>query len=543
MKLRILSIVLCIAMLVCAFASCSKKEEEDDGVISETSARAAVTLSMYVITEDGTTDEAAEAVEKAINSMTKSKYTTKLEITYLTADEYYAAVESQFETMKKNADPAAADTEAVESGDETAQAPVEEELVIGENGVAELRYPTLTPGQIDIVVIDDYAKYTEYVEKGYLASLDSAVKGLSKKLTDYIYPATLEAAKVDGVLYGIPNNHPIAAEATYITVNRELAEEFGLDCDLVKSVSDLADFLAFAATKEGVTPIRNTEIALNDVLYMGADAATRTLTSDFSLVGQYGKNSTVTAPESLFANQAYKNELLALAKFDFGGYYGTGTDEKYAIEVKTGDLAAMCADGADNEIVVLSAKMLAKEEICDTVIGVSAFTDKKVFDRTMEVITYLNTNEDFRNLFQYGIEGTNYVLDEYTDEMIKLTNDYNMDLAKTGNMFIAYPDAGMPLNIWEMTKKQNLASVAQVDSAFGGFVIPADVEGETPVDFDSAKELAKASSAVKAQLDACKTYEEYEAIVNSVAQTYGEVINGFITGEKTPCALYIASLG
>ena len=110
MKLRILSIVLCIAMIVCTFASCSKKKEEDDGVIPETSARAAVTLSMYVITEDGTTDEAAEAVEKAINSMTKSKYTTKLEITYLTADEYYAAVESQFETMKKNADPAAADT-------------------------------------------------------------------------------------------------------------------------------------------------------------------------------------------------------------------------------------------------------------------------------------------------------------------------------------------------------------------------------------------------------------------------------------------------
>ncbi len=540
MKLRILSVMLCLAMLVCAFSSCSKKEE-DDGVISETSTRAAVTLSMYVITEDGTTDEAAEAVEKEINSMIKSKYTTKLEITYLIAEEYYAAVEAQFELMKKNGTTASKDTEAVESGDETA-APVEEELVIGENGVAELRYPTLTPGQIDIVVIDDYAKYTEYVEKGWLASLDSSVKGTSKKLTDYIYPATLEAARVNGTLYAIPNNHPIASETTYITINRELAKEFGLDCDVVKSVSDLADFLAFVSEKEGVTPIRNTEVEMNDVLYMGADAATRTLTSDFSLVGQYGKNSTLSAPESLFANQAYKNELLALAKFDFAGYCGTGADENYAIEIKTGDLAAMCADGADKDIVALYSKALPKEEVCGTVIGVSAFTDTKIFDRVMEVITYLNTNEEFRNLFQYGIEGTNYILDEYTDEMVKLTNDYNMDLSKTGNMFIAYPDAGMPANIWEMAKKQNLVTVPFVQDSFGGFVIPADTERETPVDFDSAKELAKASASVKAQLDACKTYEEFEAIVNSVADTYGEVINSFITGENTPCALYTASL-
>ena len=156
---------------------------------------------------------------------------------------------------------------------------------------------------------------------------------------------------------------------------------------------------------------------------------------------------------------------------------------------------------------------------------------------------YLNINEDFRNLFQYGIEGTNYVLDETTDEVIKLTSDYNMDIAKTGNMYIAYPDAGMSKNIWEMAKKQNLATVAYAEDIFGGYAIPADAEGETPVDFESAKALAKASAEVKAKLDACKTYEEYEALVTSVAETYADVINGFITGDNTPCALYVASLG
>ncbi len=541
MKLRILSLILCLAMLVCAFASCSKDDEEGDDVVSEVSARAAATVSMYIITEDGTTAEAADAVEHEINSMLKSKYTTKVEITYLTAEEYYSTVEAQFELMKNNVGKS--EPVKSETGDAAETAAETEELVINEHGVAEIRYPSLTPGQIDIVMIDDYAKYTEYVEKGWLASLDSSLKGTSKKLGDYIYPTILDAAKVGGVVYAIPNNHPIAGETTYITVNRDLAEEFGLDTDVVTSLSDLADFLAFAATKEGVTPIRNTGVDTKSVLYMGADAATRTLTGGFSLVGQYGKNSHITAPESLFANSAYKNELLTLAKFDYNGYYGNGADAEYAIEVKTGDLAAMCADGAEHDIVALYAEGQPTEQLCGTMFGISKFTTEDNFVRAMEVITYLNTNEDFRNLFQYGIEGTNYQIDEYTDEMIKLTDDYNMDIAKTGNMLIAYPQEGMPLNIWEMAKKQNLVTTPCTDSQFGDFAIPADVEGETAVDFAPAKELAKASADVLAKLNACATYEEYEAVVNAVAQDYSEVINSFITGENTPCALYVASLG
>ncbi len=544
MKLRILSLALCLVMLICAFASCSKKEDEDsDDVVKEVSSRTAVTLSMYVITEDSTTAEAAEAVEKEINSILKSKYTTKLEITYLTADEYYGKVEAQLEEMKKHADPSQNIPDAAESGTDTADtAPeTEEELILNEHGVAEIKYPDLTPGQVDIIMIDDYAKYTEYVEKGLLSPLDSALSGASKKLGDYIFPTILDAAKIDGAVYAIPNNHPIGGETTYMTVDRELAKEFGLDTETVTSIADLSDFLAFAAEK-GVTPIRNTGYEAQNVLYMGADADTRAFTSGFSLVGQFGKNSHITAPESLFANAGYTAQLLALAKNKFAGYYGTGANEKYAVEIKKGDLASMCADGENYDIVALYSEGQTKEQLCGTMLGVSKFSHKDNFVRIMEVITYINTNEVFRNLFQYGIEGTHYMLDEYTDEMITLSEDYNMDLAKTGNMLIAYPDKGMPANIWEMAKKQNLVTTPCTDSQFGDFKIPEDAEGETAVDFESAKALAKASSDVRKKLDSCTTYEEYEAFVKTVAETYKDVVDSFISGENTPCALYVAGL-
>ena len=98
----------------------------------------------------------------------------------------------------------------------------------------------------------------------------------------------------------------------------------------------------------------------------------------------------------------------------------------------------------------------------------------------MEIITYLNTNAELRNILQYGIEGKNYELVTATDEkhepMLDETgkplvyaqalpdNTYVMDITKTGNMFIAYPNA-KESNVaegkygvmhWAIGKQQNL---------------------------------------------------------------------------------------
>ena len=74
---KVISLMLCLLMLVPMLASCSEDEELQT---IETTTRAAVTLSMYVITEDETTDAAAENVEQAIRTLIKSKYTTMMNI-------------------------------------------------------------------------------------------------------------------------------------------------------------------------------------------------------------------------------------------------------------------------------------------------------------------------------------------------------------------------------------------------------------------------------------------------------------------------------
>jgi len=98
---RILSLMLCLLMLVPMLASCGKDEEETEMV--ETATRKAVTLNMFVITEDETKPEAAQTVEDAVKTMIKSKYTTNLEIEFLTESEYYKTIEGRLAGMEKNA--------------------------------------------------------------------------------------------------------------------------------------------------------------------------------------------------------------------------------------------------------------------------------------------------------------------------------------------------------------------------------------------------------------------------------------------------------
>ena len=75
----------------------------------------------------------------------------------------------------------------------------------------------------------------------------------------------------------------------------------------------------------------------------------------------------------------------------------------------------------------------------------------------MEIIAYLSTNAEFRNLLQYGIEGENYTFHTTKDAAGKEhvyvreteTNKYKMNLAYTGNMFIAYPNSAASVMAWE----------------------------------------------------------------------------------------------
>lgn len=78
------------------------------------------------------------------------------------------------------------------------------------------------------------------------------------------------------------------------------------------------------------------------------------------------------------------------------------------------------------------------------------------YKRCMEVIYEINTDAEMRNLLQYGVENTNYVVDENGVVSHAGTGSvYNMNLEYTGNVFIAY------YNTYGWTEEIATSGVAQ----------------------------------------------------------------------------------
>jgi putative aldouronate transport system substrate-binding protein len=96
--------------------------------------------------------------------------------------------------------------------------------------------------------------------------------------------------------------------------------------------------------------------------------------------------------------------------------------------------------------------------------AVSSYT--KDVNRSMEIITALNTDPELRTILQYGVEDKHWkVNDENPDVIDVISDDYKMNILETGNVYMTYPAAGVSKDVWEYSKTQNLAS--QVSPYYG----------------------------------------------------------------------------
>ncbi len=594
MSKRLIYLALCVLMLlsVC-LTSCKKEETELDTSAS------AMTLTMLAVTENQVyyTDEeyaalSAEekarvdeikaqydAVEAAINKITKAKYRTQLEIYYYTQEQYDEIVEEKLESNKiiaaerdsatkeykrfqrtekrnGNEDPVLVYEKFVEQYPQYAKyitAPTgtkdeetETEAVEEGNGL-DVAYPIVDPDQVDILFIGSYEQYTSYIEEGWLSSLDASLKsGVAKKLTTYVYPAFLAAAKTEKGYYAIPNN-TIVGEYTTLLVNKTMCDKYSdiskLNClyDVLPLIKDVAKY------ETGIDPVwaKSSREFTNVHFWSFASEANEkgeyVLNPDnFSVIGATYKadyTSTSTSPKyyapgNLLSDTAFRNQLIALKTLEFEGYYGAEDSQNdFAVAVVKGSAKEIEAYKEKYYTISLENPVATQADLFGSMFAVSAFTSD--VNRSMEIITLLNTDAAFRNLFQYGIQEVNYNLNE--EDCAERTSDnlYMMDIYKTGNMFIAYPDAdeGMNQQTLEYAKQQDREVVTNPTL---GFTI---VEEDTP----NADNIAKVNNVSDILLNGgkigttqiiginnCKTVDELQKDIDNVTK----YIDGSAEGMK-----------
>ncbi len=474
MKKKFVSMALSLLMLLTAVstAACGEDTDEDTLGLNDNVAEA-MTLSIWGIKGEGTTDEAVAAVEAAMSKITQTQFNTAIELNLYDEDEYKDALVEKMDTIQaqidaEKAEAAArkkAEKEAKKRGEEITKAETTEtaadtaeQTTFDEYGLPTTLYPEVKDNQLDIFLITDYDMLTELNEKGVLSSLDEQISGSSKLIKQYIHPTIISAGKIGGKTVAIPNQQ-LVGEYTYMLVNKELFDKYYWDIDKVSTLEDVYDFILDVKREEpeyqplvgDISPININYFSLN-----GQKTVFGNMLGADKVAGDSFE------PMFLFGSTNWKKYIRLYKKLDIKGCIPTEEYTEFTPETKFGvgimkgtevDLAKY----ADNYYaVVLQVPQGTTENIYNGMFAISTYT--KNLQRSMEIITYLNTEPALRNLFGYGIEGEHYTVGE--DGVVDvISNDYNIKLEYTGNCFMAYVPEGQPADYWDIAKRHNIELV------------------------------------------------------------------------------------
>ncbi|MBQ8368360.1 MAG: hypothetical protein IJY35_00085, partial [Clostridia bacterium] len=487
-------------------------------------------------------EEAIELAEAQINRLTQAKFDTAIELKAIPEADYQKTIDAELERIaaaliaeeeeaerkRKELKELKAQGIEVETEPETEEGetePVEEETIVNELGISVIKYPEVGANQLDIFLVQGYDNYLRYIENEYIQQLDGELSGTSKILKTYIYPTYLSLANVSGT-YAIPNNHPVG-EYEYLLVNKELVEQYDYNPKDLSTLVKCADFIKDIASQnlEGVTPLLG-DVDYKNIVFCGEDP------TEFSLISALLSNSSAynvkALPKSTFTQNAYINTLGMMKELKELGYVGDGKvdeGEKFAVGVVAGD-GSVAAQYEDEYYVNIHTKpMMTEEDVYGSMFAVSSYS--KSLARSMEIITYLNTNSDIRTILQYGAQGVHW---EYDDEDTKetisiLSDDYQMDIVNTGNVYMTYPGEGIPMSHWDYAKQQNLDSTSDPFMKFEGFVTDANKA--------QIEELAALSKQYKDRIDAL-TYAEWDAEISAIKKELkdNELITSLLDGEE-----------
>lgn len=469
MKRRLMSIALCMAMLATAVMTASCGDDEDMSDVGEDQVESAMTISIWGIKGEGTTDEAIAAVEEAMSKITEAQFNTAIKLELYDEDDYDKALEKKMDEIQERLDAEAAEAAAKKAAEkeakkngvtteaettdelETSAEDTADETILDEYGLPTTLYPEIEDNQLDIFLMTDYDMFMKYSEKGVLSALDEQLSSSSKLLKSYINTSLLAAGKVGKTTYAILNNQQVG-EYTFMILNKKMMDKYYYDPDDFSSLLDAQEFLEVVGNNENVTPYAGIREPVN-INYFTTDGSKSIIGSMLDPDAPAGTDG---SPMILLNSKKWRQHITLMTELEDNKWLGSETpsaDDNFAVAIINGEWADVEAFEENYYVKVLQNPQGTTENMYNGMFAVSTYT--KNLARSMEILTYLNTRSDLRNLFGYGIEGVHYELDD--DGVVKvISDDYNMKLEYTGNTFIAYPPEGSSADVWEVAKEHNL---------------------------------------------------------------------------------------
>ena len=419
------------------------------------------------------------------------------------------------------------------------------ETVLDEYGIPVPKYPAVTAYHMDILYIGGKDNFLKYKNNGNLSQIDEQLN-LSSTLSTNISQLFLANMKSlnDGT-FAIPTSKAVG-EYTYLLLNKDALEAAylknkddvptdysaftSLTCESVK------DFLGYIVSDTNTlsdtyypisTNVSSAELLMSNLQYWGVDDSGK-LSDAFSVLGgYYGKDdnyldaNTYAKFENLFANDAFVNDIKTLKEYELNGYYNA-TAEDFAVgyyKCNAAEAEALLAKyGKTYEIITVEVPRVDEDDLYSDMFAISSTTSN--VGRSLKILEFMNSDEDFRNILLYGVEDEHYrfestdVNNRYGEEIKSVTispsSRYHMALEKTGNTFIAYPETGDSYTLKEFGIAQNQEAKTRLDLGF---------EVGSNSDAESLKAVKALSAAIWADYKAITNIDDFDTFIANARES------------------------
>ncbi len=573
MSKRLICLFLCLVMLAgVLLTSCGDKSIEDTkDETKEEASQSAVTLRLCLMTELPVVDnpkddeDTYDIVVKAINAVTKKKFKTQLEIEFWTYDEYYRNLDRLFakrDEAKKNG-TISADKEAAD--------------VYDADGF--IVYPSIAEYQVDIFYLGGEEIYEKYRNEKRLKRIDDQVNAaadintnIPKQFLNNMKGLDRDKYALDMApgTYAISMSRPIGSY-TYLMLNRDVLEALYGDrinvTEYTKNYTSITCesvqyFVDFVNDEDNgllndyypiYTNLSEKELMINNLKYWGIDENGELeywnededgeLSKVFSVLGGYyddGKEyldaNAYAKVENLFENEKFINDITVLKQYDVNGdcHYDEVKGKKFAIGYMRGGADLEQIYGDDYVLIPVELPRLERTDLYEHMFGISENTAN--VGRSIEILSLLNTDESFRNLLVYGVEGIHYhlrdtnVQNKYGENIMAIERtakglqEYSLDVNKTGNTFLTYPIIKDDYTDEEIENlayhnslgiKQNQQAKVALDLGYS-----IDYKSDTyKVDKNGLKEIRRLSEDILEEYIACEDMTEFEVFLADAKKT------------------------
>lgn len=398
--------------------------------------------------------------------------------------------------------------------------------------------------KMDIVAVGLTQALGSMVPDGLLLELDDLIAERGADVAA-ITANVAAAQKVNGVTYAV-SGYPYAALGSGFAYNKTLAEQYGIDMHDGMTMDELSE-VGEILKENGVylTTFGNSS-TLNYKFAYPLDAF-----GDNAIYGGILAPANSTTVENVYDSENLRNYFKSVKAWLDAGYLpgdqltDTTTVQEYFSQQKIfgtytsytpNQIAVWLNPNFEAGIVQVSDAMISTSSAVEFMLGIASNCERP--DKAMDLINLIYADEEVCNLLQYGIEGTDYVAVEGTENVITYNGSANED---HNSYYTGFSHFGDPL-------KQK--AVSPLDDSYYDELIAFDNNAKKSLSFgysfdasDYSAEAGAISSVLQEKLPMLNAgmVEDVDAAVDELVKALEDAgINDVIAANQQQLDAYLA---